>query len=181
MARSWTGSAGGVCQTAGTLHAAAFYAGLFVEDYQPHSRLKRYQYLPPGLDTMVAWPRFIPEDEVERTRDLKLRNPSPFPVIVKMSFFEDSPYQSLLRAELWGAAKPYRVEYSFGEVERVPAGERKREVSDLPPGERRVRQKPLDGLVIKRRRTIFTPTQRKVEEHRIAYPPTPKVVEVGAS
>lgn len=175
------GVGGGVCQTAGTLHAAAFYAGLFVEDYQPHSRLKRFQYLPPGLDTMVAWPSWLPEDDLERTRDLKIRNPYPFPVVVKMSFFEATPYQSVLRAELWGASKPYRVEYSFDEVDRVPAGERVREVSELPAGERRVVQKPLDGLVIVRRRTIYTPTERKVEEHRLAYPPTPRVVEVGAS
>ena len=64
------GLAGGTCQISGTLHGAAFFAGLEVVERSPHSRPSWYIKL--GLDATVVYP----------TTDLKLRNPYDFPVDV---------------------------------------------------------------------------------------------------
>lgn len=171
------GIGGGVCQVAGTLHAAAFFAGLIVEEYRPHSRLNQFAYLRPGLDTMVAWPDHA--KDLSETKDMRIRNPYPFPVLIKALTFTKSAYQAVLRVELYGASRPFRVDWSFQEVDRVPAGEVRRFDDALARGEERVQQQPLDGIVIMRRRTIYMPTRRVEEETRVAYPPTPRIVLVG--
>ncbi|HEX6246021.1 MAG TPA: VanW family protein [Polyangiales bacterium] len=173
------GIGGGVCQVAGTLHAAAFFAGLIVEEYRPHSRLNQFAYLRPGLDTMVAWPDHA--KEIEETKDMRIRNPYPFPVMVKATTTIKQPYLAVLRVELYGASRPFRVDWSFEEVGRVDAGEVRRPDPGLARGEEKVSQQPLDGLVIIRRRTIYMPTRRVEEETRVAYPPTPRVILVGTS
>lgn len=172
------GIGGGVCQVAGTLHAAAFFAGLVVDEYRPHSRLSQLAYLRPGLDTMVAWPDHV--QTLSATKDLRLRNPYPFPVVIRTSFQRTSTSRAVLRIALYGASKPFRVDWSFEEVDRIPASEVRRIDPDLPAGRSRVHQEGLDGLVILRRRTIYMPTGRTEEETRIAYPPTPRVLLVGS-
>jgi vancomycin resistance protein YoaR len=172
------GVGGGVCQVAGTLHAAAFFAGLIVLEYRPHSRLNQFAYLRPGLDTMVAWPDHA--KELRDTKDMRVQNPYPFPVRIKTSTYTKSAYQAVLRVELYGASKPFRVDFSFQEIGRVPASEERRTDSSLAAGEQRVQQQALDGLVIMRRRTIYMPTRRVDEETRVAYPPTPRIVLVGS-
>ena len=64
------GLAGGMCQIASTLHAAAFFAGLGNRAQHAHSRPS--VYIPMGLDSTVVYPQSI----------LKLRNPYDFPVII---------------------------------------------------------------------------------------------------
>jgi vancomycin resistance protein YoaR len=173
------GIGGGVCQVAGTLHAAAFFAGLIVEEYRPHSRLNQFAYLRPGLDTMVAWPDHA--KSLEETKDMRIRNPYPFPVLIKATTTIKQPFQAVLRVELYGASRPFRVDWSFEEVGRVEAGEVRRPDPSLARGQEKVSQNPLDGLVIMRRRTIYMPTRRVEEETRVAYPPTPRVILVGTS
>jgi vancomycin resistance protein YoaR len=173
------GIGGGVCQVAGTLHAAAFFAGLIVEEYRPHSRLNQFAYLRPGLDTMVAWPDHA--KDLSETKDMRIRNPYPFPILIKATTYQKEAYQAVLRIELYGASRPFRVDWSFQEVGRVPAGEVRREDSSLARGQERVQQQALDGIVIMRRRTIYMPTRRVEEETRVAYPPTPRLVLVGTS
>jgi len=170
------GVGGGVCQVAGTLHAAAFFAGLKVDEYHAHSRLNRLAYLPPGLDAMVAWPQDA--RELRDTKDMRLRNPYPFPVRIAVKLVRAAS-QNLLQIELYGAAPPFRVEYRFEELERVAAAEIRRADPTLPPGETRVQQTALDGLLIARRRTIYTPLGRIEEQTRVAYPPTARIVRVG--
>jgi vancomycin resistance protein YoaR len=171
------GIGGGVCQVAGTLHAAAFFAGLVVDEYRPHSRLSQLAYLRPGLDTMVAWPDHV--SDLRATKDLRLRNPYPFPILIRASFEHVSPHRALLRTALYGAAKAFRVDWSFEEIERVPAGEVRRVDPSLAAGAQHVKQEGLDGIVILRRRTIYMPTGRAEEEARVAYPPTPRIVLTG--
>ena len=173
------GIGGGVCQTAGTLHAAAFFAGFVVEEYRPHSRLNRFAYLRPGLDTMVAWPDHVPEHDLQHTRDLKVRNPYPFPVVVHTSTLPGEGRRRVLRVELMGAARAYRVDWSFSEVGRVPAGERRRRSPELAAGQERVKQAGLAGMVISRQRLIYKPTGVEQEVRQVAYPPTPRVVLYG--
>ncbi|MDB4984955.1 MAG: Vancomycin B-type resistance protein VanW [Myxococcaceae bacterium] len=171
------GVGGGVCQVAGTLHAAAFFAGLEVLEYRPHSRLNQLAYLRPGLDTMVAWPDQA--RSLAETKDMRVRNTYPFPVRVRAYTIDRTPAPSTLRIELYGAARPFRVDWSFEEVGRVPFSEVLREEPELQRGTERVQQQGLDGLVIMRRRTVYEPSRRVQEETRVAYPPTPRIIMVG--
>lgn len=171
------GFGGGVCQVAGTLHAAAFFAGLLVEEYRAHSRLSRLAYLPPGLDAMVAWPNHV--EDLANTKDMRLRNPYPFPVRIAAAVIPDGQRRKRLQIRLFGAAPPFRVEYSFKELARIPAEDVERPDPDLSPGETRIQQRGLDGLVIARHRTLYTPYGRLAETTRVAYPPTPRIIRVG--
>jgi vancomycin resistance protein YoaR len=172
------GIGGGVCQVAGTLHAAAFFAGLNVEEYRPHSRLNQFAYLRPGLDTMVAWPDHV--TEVADTKDMRLKNPYPFPILIKARTVQTGHGQSTLQVDLFGSSRPFRVDFDFKEISRVPAGEVRRPDTSLAKDQERVQQQPLDGIVILRSRTIYMPTGRVEEETRVAYPPTPRIVLFGA-
>ena len=120
-----------------------------------------FAYLRPGLDTMVAWPDHV--DDVRNTRDLRLRNPYPVPVLIRSAVIARDGGPSTLRIELYGAARPWRVDYSFEEVGSEAAEALRRVDASLAPGQSRVQQEALDGLVILRRRTIYTPT-RRIEE-----------------
>jgi vancomycin resistance protein YoaR len=173
------GIGGGVCQVAGTLHAAAFFAGLQVEEFRPHSRLNQFAYLRPGLDTMVAWPDHV--TDLRETKDLRIRKPYPYPILIKTSLLTRESGSRVVRVELYGSAKPFRVDWSFQELERVPASEIRRPDASLRRGQQQVQQDSLQGLVIMRRRTIYTPTRRIQEDVRVAYPPTPRIVLVGSS
>jgi vancomycin resistance protein YoaR len=166
-----------VCQTAGTLHAAAFFGGLIVEEYRPHSRLNQFAYLRPGLDTMVAWPDHV--TDVRETKDMRLRNPYPFPVLIRTALIPEESGAATLRVELHGSARPFRVDYSFEELERVPSEEVRRPDVALARGQQQLQQEALSGLIILRRRTIYTPTRRIEEVVKVAYPPTPRIVRVG--
>jgi len=170
------GVGGGVCQVAGTLHAAAFFAGLAVEEYHAHSRWSRLAYLPPGLDAMVAWPDEV--HELRDTKDMRLRNPYPFPVRIAARVVAET-HHNLLRVALYGAARPFRVDFKFVELSRTKPDELRRVDVSVPSGEVRVQQDGLDGLVIARRRTVYTPLGRVEEETRVAYPPTPRILRVG--
>ncbi len=86
------GLAGGMCQIASTLHAAAFFGGLEIVSSTPHSRPSAY--IPMGLDSTVVYP----------TTDLKLKNPYDFPVVMHYTVNQGS-----VKVELLGKARPYRV------------------------------------------------------------------------
>jgi vancomycin resistance protein YoaR len=160
------------------VHAAAFFAGLVVDEYHAHSRLNRFAYLQPGLDAMVAWPDDV--TELRDTKDMRLRNPYPFPVLIKAST-ENAGERGMLRVDLYGSAKPYRVDFQFKVLERVPMSELRRTDPSVPAGTERVQQEGLDGMLIARRRTIYTPMRRIEEETRVAYPPTPRIVLTSAT
>lgn len=173
------GIGGGVCQVAGTLHAAAFFAGLIVEEYHAHSRLSRLAYLPPGLDAMVSWPDHV--SELEQTADMRLRNPYPFPVRIAATIAPGPGRRKRLRLQLYGSEPPFRVVFSFEPLAQVPAREVTRPDPDLPVGSVRVQQRGLDGLVIARHRTTYTPYGQLSETTRVSYPATPRIVRVGTA
>lgn len=65
---------GGICQLASTIYNAGLLAGLEVVERHPHSRT--VAHVPPGRDaTISSW-----------RKDLKLRNPFPQPLILRISF-----------------------------------------------------------------------------------------------
>jgi vancomycin resistance protein YoaR len=157
------GVGGGVCQVAATLHAAAFLAGFALPEYRPHSRPARY--IEVGLDTMVAWP----------TQDLRIANVYPFPVRVRVS-----AQDGVLQVRLEGAGKAHPVEWSKQILERITPGTQRIDDPSLASGYTQVVQEAIDGLVVRRRRTIYYPTGPSVEEVTLRYPPNDRIVAVGA-
>lgn len=157
------GVGGGVCQTAATLHAAAFLAGFDVLEYKPHSRPTRY--VPTGLDTMVWWP----------DKDLKVRNPYPFPVRISVALDPSGA----ITVSLYGAGQPHPVDWDTEILSTTPAGEKRVQDDTLAMGQTQVKQSAVDGMVIKRTRTVYFPHGPKVEERELRYPPTPKITAYG--
>ena len=156
------GVGGGVCQVAATLHAAAFLAGFALPEYRPHSRPARY--IEVGLDTMVAWP----------TQDLRIANAYPFPVRVRAS-----AQDGVLQVQLQGAGKAHPVEWSKQILERITPGTQRIDDPSLASGYTQVVQEAIDGLVVRRRRTIYYPTGPSVEEVTLRYPPNDRIIAVG--
>jgi len=157
------GVGGGVCQVAATLHAAAFLGGFDLPEYQPHSRPAHYIEL--GLDTMVSWP----------AQDMRIANPYPFPVRVRARAADGS-----LRINLEGASKPHFVEWSTRILSRVKPGTQHVVDKRLPAGESEVIQDAIDGLTVRRVRTIYLPTGPRREESILKYPPNDRIIAIGS-
>lgn len=64
---------GGICQLASTIYNAGLLGGLEVVERHPHSRT--VMHVPPGRDATIATWR----------KDLKLRNPFPHPLLVRVN------------------------------------------------------------------------------------------------
>jgi vancomycin resistance protein VanW len=84
---------GGICQLATTIYNAALEAGLEIVERHPHSR--SVSYVPPGRDaTILTW-----------RKDLKLRNPHSFPLLLRVEVTENR-----LTAGFWSLVdKPFQV------------------------------------------------------------------------
>jgi vancomycin resistance protein YoaR len=132
------GLAGGMCQIASTLHAAAFFGGLEIVSSTPHSRPSAY--IPMGLDSTVVYP----------TTDLKLRNPYDFPVVMHYQVNQGS-----VKVELLGKARPYRVIYEREIKTETAFGTEGRHDPEAPAGQRIVLQEGYPGYSLIRRRYIF--------------------------
>jgi vancomycin resistance protein YoaR len=77
---------GGICHLASTIYNAALLGGLEVVERHPHSRT--VLHVPPGRDaTIASW-----------RKDLKLRNPFPHPLLVRISSDNDRLNVSLRSA-----------------------------------------------------------------------------------
>ena len=81
---------GGVCQVAGTFHAAIFQAGLEIIESRQHSRLS--QYLSAGLDTTVVY----------GYKDFRFRNNFNSLIVIKLFLV----HPGRLRAEVWSTETP---------------------------------------------------------------------------
>lgn len=84
---------GGICQLATSIYNAALEAGMEIIERHPHSR--SVTYVPPGRDaTITTW-----------RKDLKLRNPHRFPLLLRIRVAEGR-----LTVGFWSVAdKPFRV------------------------------------------------------------------------
>jgi vancomycin resistance protein YoaR len=157
------GVGGGTCQVASTLHAAAFFGGLDVVARANHSRPSAY--IPVGLDATVAYP----------VVDLKLRNPYDFPVVVRAK-----TDRGALVIELLGSSRPASVELARDTVGIARYRRKVEEVSWLPEGEVRLRQRGIRGYSIRKTRTIrLASGERRVEVTTDVYPPTVEIYEVA--
>ena len=88
------GVGGGTCQIAGTLHGAAFFAGLDIVERHPHTRPSFYIKM--GMDAAVVYPAIT----------LKLRNPFPFPVVL-----HETVREGIVRAEILGPRRSRDVTF----------------------------------------------------------------------
>jgi vancomycin resistance protein YoaR len=132
------GLAGGMCQIASTLHAAAFFAGLDIVQSTPHSRPSAYITM--GLDSTVVYPSV----------DLKLRNPYDFPVVMHYTV-----NQGWVKVELLGKERPYKVIFEREIKSETGFGSETRGDHDAPAGQRFVLQEGYPGYSLMRRRFIF--------------------------
>jgi vancomycin resistance protein YoaR len=158
------GLGGGACQIAGTIHAAAFFAGLTILERHPHSRPSFYIKL--GLDAAVSYP----------TINLVFRNDHPFPVVIRMQLEGGAA-----RSEVLGLEQRDMVTF----VRRVdgvtPYTESETQDSSLPSGVRVLGQRGVPGFRVSRWRIIrnIESNQARREASVDIYPPTTQIWRVG--
>jgi len=156
------GIGGGTCQVAGTLHAAAFFGGLEIEERKPHTRPSFYIKM--GLDAAVAYP----------TVTLKLNNPYPFPVVL-----HETVEGGVVRAEVLGPRLTRDVMFARRIDEVVPFQERDLPDPSLPKGARELKQRGIPGFKVTRWRIVRDGPFAVREHHQDYYPPTVQIWRVG--
>lgn len=89
---------GGLCQLSGIIYEAGIRAGLTPTERHPHSRdlyAEQERFTPLGLDATVVWP----------WKDLRLANPLPTPVRLRLAVRELTLHAELHAPEPIGAAE----------------------------------------------------------------------------
>ncbi|HTJ85491.1 MAG TPA: VanW family protein [Polyangiaceae bacterium] len=156
------GIGGGTCQISGTLHAAAFFAGLEIVERYPHSRPSSYIKL--GLDATVSYPNIT----------YRFRNPFDFPVVL-----HEKVQGGVVRAEILGPERKLTVTY-FRRIDDVlPFEETERESDKLAKGERVVVQRGIPGFVATASRLVRNGAYGERTKWTEKYPPTTQIVLVG--
>lgn len=156
------GIGGGTCQITGTLHGAAFFAGLEVVQRTPHTRPS--SYIKMGLDAAVAYPHVT----------LKLKNPFPHPVVLK-----ETVTGGVVRAEILGPKRPRMVTFIRKIDDVIPFTEREVKDDRLPKGVRVVTQRGIPGFKVRRYRIVREGPNAVREKTIDTYPPTQQIVRVG--
>lgn len=156
------GIGGGTCQVSGTLHAAAFFAGLAITERVPHTRPSGYIYL--GLDAAVSYPAL----------NFKLKNDYDFPIVL-----HETVKDGRMRAEILGPEQSRTVTFFRRIDEIIPFEVEERETDEVPKGKQVLTQRGVPGF----KATVFRITRdgpyaerTKVHNH---YPPTTQIVKVG--
>ncbi|MBN8615655.1 MAG: VanW family protein [Deltaproteobacteria bacterium] len=158
------GVGGGTCQVAGTLHAAAFFAGLPIVERSPHSRPSGYIWM--GLDAVVVYPQL----------DLRFTNDFDFPIVLGMTVEAGT-----MRAEIRGARSDRMVTFTRRVDDVSPFTERDVPDPSLPSGVRVLRQRGVPGFEITRFRIVRDVAHNLARRTRWedAYPPTEQIWRVG--
>ena len=157
------GIGGGTCQVSGTLHAAAYLAGIDVVERANHSRPSGYIRM--GLDATVVYP----------TVDLKLRNPYDFPIVVHAAIDRGT-----LAFELYGKRRPATVSFDTATVGTAEYKRKVEEVPALPEGKVVLKQHGIPGYSVKKTRVIqLTDGRSRTEVTTDTYPPTVEIYQVG--
>lgn len=159
------GVGGGTCQVAGTLHAAAFFAGLPIVERSPHSRPSGYIWM--GLDAVVVYPQL----------NLRFTNDFDFPIVLGMTVEGGT-----MRAEIRGARSDRMVTFTRRIDEVQPFTERDVPDPSLPSGVRVLRQRGVPGFEITRFRIVRDVAHNLARRVRWedAYPPTEQIWRVGS-
>lgn len=156
------GIGGGTCQISGTLHGAAFFAGLGIVERYPHTRPS--SYIKMGLDATVVYP----------TINFRLRNPYSFPVVL-----HETVKDGVVRAEILGARRPKTVTLIRRVVQALPYEELERSDDELERGVRVLAQRGVPGFKLKRYRILREGPHAVRERWDDTYPPTAQIVRVG--
>ncbi|MFW5739125.1 MAG: VanW family protein [Myxococcota bacterium] len=156
------GIGGGTCQISGTLHAAAYFAGLEVVSRRPHTRPS--SYIKMGLDAAVSYP----------TITLKLKNNFDFPVVV-----HETVKNGVVRAEVLGPQRSLTVSYVRKILRVQPYQQVERKDSKLPAGMRVLAQRGVPGFRVKKYRILRDGPNAVREKSVDIYPPTTQIVRVG--
>ena len=157
------GIGGGTCQISGTLHGAAFFAGLEIVERYPHTRPSGYIKL--GLDATVVYP----------TINFRLRNPFDFPVVLR-----ETVKNGVVRAEVLGPARTRTVTLIRRILDATPYEEVERPDSELARGIRVLGQRGVPGFKVRRYRIVRDGDHATRDRWDDVYPPTTQIVRVGA-
>jgi vancomycin resistance protein YoaR len=156
------GLGGGTCQISGTLHGAAFFAGLPMVERYPHSRPSYYIKL--GLDATVVYP----------TINFRFKNSFDFPIVL-----HETVANGVVRAEILGPERKLTVSY-FRHIDSVlPFDEVERPSPKLPEGARVLAQRGIPGFRTVSSRVVRDGAYAVREKWSDAYPPTTQIVHVG--
>ena len=156
------GIGGGTCQISGTLHGAAFFAGLSIVERYPHTRPS--SYIKMGLDATVVYP----------TINFRLKNPFPFPVVL-----HETVKNGVVRAEILGPKRTRTVTLIRHIDSAIPYEEVERPDKTLPSGVRRLGQRGVAGFKLRRYRIVREGVHAVRERWDDTYPPTSQIVRVG--
>jgi hypothetical protein len=156
------GIGGGTCQISGTLHGAAFFAGLSIVERYPHTRPS--SYIKMGLDATVVYP----------TINFRLKNPFSFPVVL-----HETVKNGVVRAEILGPKRTRTVTLIRRIDSAIPYEEVERPDKTLPSGMRRLAQRGVAGFKLRRYRIMREGVHAIRERWDDTYPPTAQIVRVG--
>jgi len=156
------GIGGGTCQISGTLHGAAFFAGLAIVERYPHTRPS--SYIKMGLDATVVYP----------TINFRLKNPFSFPVVL-----HETVKNGLVRAEILGPKRTHTVTLIRRIDAAIPYEEVERPDKTLPSGVHRLGQRGVAGFKLRRYRIVRDGAHAVRERWDDTYPPTSQIVRVG--
>lgn len=157
------GLGGGTCQISGTLHGAAFFAGLDIVERYPHSRPSYYIKL--GLDATVVYP----------TINFRFRNPFDHPIVL-----HETVAGGVVRAEILGPSRKLTVSYFRKIEEVVPFDEVERKTPKLPEGVRVVAQRGIPGFKTSSSRVVRDGAYAVRDRWSDNYPPTTQIIHVGS-
>ncbi|MCW5834911.1 MAG: VanW family protein [Labilithrix sp.] len=156
------GIGGGTCQIAGTLHGAAYFAGLDVVERRPHTRPSFYIKM--GMDAAVVYP----------TITLRLRNPFSFPIVL-----HEKVEDGVVRAEILGPKRTRDVTFVRKINDVVPFVESERPDPKIPKGQRVLSQRGIPGFKVTRYRILRDGAVAVRERATDTYPPTAQIWRVG--
>lgn len=156
------GIGGGTCQISGTLHGAAFFAGLEIVERYPHTRPS--SYIKMGLDATVVYP----------TINFRMKNPFKFPVVLHQTVKNGA-----VRAEVLGPERRLTVTYLRRIDSAIPYDQVERPESRLPRGARVLGQRGVAGFKIHRYRIVREGAHATRERFDDTYPPTAQIVLLG--
>jgi len=159
---------GGVSQIGTTVVNAAFFAGVTLDQWQPHSFfISRY---PAGREATLSYPEL----------DVRFTNDTDGYLVLRASTTPQSVTVSIYGIPRWSEVRAdhgeRRAPTDFGREERV--------TTELPPGARRIVQAGGDGFTISVGRTrvpLDAAAEVSNERWTTIYRPQQRIVEVGAA
>jgi vancomycin resistance protein YoaR len=156
------GIGGGTCQVSGTLHGAAFLAGLEIVERSPHTRPSSYIKL--GLDATVVYP----------TINYRFSNPFAFPIVL-----HEVVKDGLVRAEILGPESGQTVTLIRRIKEALPYEQVERDEPRLARGKTALIQRGVPGFKLRMYRILRHGPHARRQRWDMTYPATTQVIAKG--